>query len=167
MKLPKKIFDKIVEEAQKNARFSWYSGWEKTSGYIKSELRGENRYGNVRIYIKWEKKKEPTDDQVKAEVLKYVENLLSNNQHHQTQRDFAHYILETYYVDVSRLKHETMMSIIDNLSILIPIIQESEKFTEPSIQNLFNDLKNLECGISDHEAITQFLELGRKRVGES
>lgn len=167
MKLPKKVVDSILEEANKNARFSWYSGWEKSSGYIKSDLRDDNRYGSVRIYIKWEKKKPPTDVQVKEEIGKYVERIQNNECHSQDQKDFRHFILNNYYVDVRRLKHEAINSVEDNLTKLLSILEKSEEFTEPSIQNLFNDLKNLEAGVNDHAAVERFLDEGRKRIGES
>ena len=167
MKLPKKVLDTVLAEAKKEARFSWYSGWERTSGYIKSELRGDRPYGTTRIYIKWEKKKEPTKEQVDSEIEKYIDSLLKNEQHHHDQKEFRYYLLSTYYVDVNRLKHEAMLSLIDCLPKVIEAIEKSDNFTEPYFQNLHNDLKNLECGINDHEAIEKFLDVGRKRIGES
>lgn len=167
MKLPQKVYDAVLAEAQKYARFSWYSGWEKSSGYIKSELSGQCRYGNVRIYIKWEKKKEPTADQIRAEIVKHIDDLLENREHHSTQKDFTHYLLETYYVDTKRLEREAMMSLLNALPLVISILEKSDDFVEPKIQSLHNDLKNWECGVNDHEAISEFLEKGRKRIGES
>ncbi len=167
MKIPLKIKTAILEEANKNARFAWYSGWEKASGYIKSELRGDCRYGTTRIYIKWERKLPPNEKQIKEQVALYVERLLNNEEHHQTQRDFTHYLLETWYVDLNRLKHETMLSVIDCLPDLIAALEESNQFVAGHIQSLHNDLKNLECAVNDSEALSQFLEKGRKRIGES
>jgi len=166
MKLPQKVYDAVVAEAQKYARFSWYSGWEKSSGYIKSELTGDSRYGQCRIYIKWEKKKEPTDEQVKAAVVAYIDGLLDNKEHHSTQKDFTHYLLCTYYVDARRLEREAMMQLLDALPLVISILEKSDDFVEPKIQALHNDLKNWECGVNDHGAISEFLERGRKRIGE-
>lgn len=166
MKLPNKVLNAILIEAKKEARFSWYSGWEKSSGYIKSELHGQRAFGSVRIYIKWTKKKEPTTAQIEKEIENYIDLLLDNKEHHQTQREFTSYLLQTFYVDVKRLEHEAMMSIHDNLQGLIEIIEKSDDFCEPRFQNLHNDLKNLECAISDHGAIEKFLESGRKHIGE-
>ena len=128
MKIPAKIKTGILEEANKNARFAWYSGWEKASGYIKSDLRGDSRFGTCRIYIKWERKSPPTPEQIKQQVGLYVDRLLANEEHHQTQRDFTHYLLETYYVDLGRLKHEVMLSLIDCLPDVISILEKSDEF---------------------------------------
>lgn len=166
MTLPDKIKKVIIDEANKDARFGWYQGWEKSSGYIKTELRGCLSYGACRIYIKWEKKKEPTEDQIKGEIENHIENLLQNKCHHSEQRDFRHYLLCTFFVDVNRLKHEAINSVIDCLPDLLKIIEASELFTEPHILNLHNDLKNLEAGVNDHESIERFLDLGKLRIGE-
>lgn len=167
MNLPTKVRDKILAEAKKNSRFTWHSGWESSSGYIASELRGDCRYGVCKVYIKWEKKKGPSPEQIAAAIEKQIDDLLNNRDHHQTQRDFTHYVLETFYIDLNRVKHEAMLSLIDSLSLVIPILEKADSFDTPALQELHNDLKNLECAISEHEAISTFLERGRKRVGES
>ena len=167
MKLPNKIYKIIIAEAEKNAKFSWYQGWEQTSGYIKSELRGDCRFGNCRIYSKWEKKKPPTEEQIKVEIQKVIDDLLDNRDHHSTQRDFTHYVLETFYADITKAKHDVMMHLEDCLSVLITAIEKSENFADLKIQSFHNELKNFECTISDHEALSCFLEKGRKRIGET
>lgn len=168
MRIPQKVYDSIFAEAIKNMHFNWYSGWEKSSGYIKSDLRGDCRLGGVRIYCEWKKKKEPTSDQMKEEIKKHIDGLLENQQHHSEQRDFVHYLLETYYVDVTRLGRQVSMSIENYLQPLIELIEASKDFgVAPALTELHNDLKNLECGLSDHGAIQQFLKHGHKRIGES
>lgn len=167
MKIPQKILSKVLEEANKNARFNWYQGWDNSSGYIKTELRGDSRYGGCRIYCKWEKKKPPTEEQIKAEIEKYIHDLLENKQHHCNQRDFRHYLLDTFFVDVARLKHEAILSVVDNLDPLLKILEASDDFVTLAIQNLHNDLKNLQAGVDDHAALEQFLDAGKKRIGES
>lgn len=166
MKVPDKVLEVINQEAVKNARFSWCQGWEQSSGYIKSELRGDSRFGGCRIYVKWEKKKAPTEEQIKVEIEKYIQSLLQNEQHHQTQRDFRHYLLETFFVDVKRLEKEAIMHVVDVLPKLIRIVEASEEFTDMDIQGLHNSLKDLEAGVSDAEALERFLDQGRKRIGE-
>lgn len=167
MKIPEKVFSKIKEEAVKNARFSWINGWEKKGGYIKSDLRGETVYGTFRIYINWEKKKEPTSEQISIEIEKYIQSLLKNEQHHQKQKEFRHYMLNTFFIDVKHLQHDVMLSILDNLEFIISLIEKSDEFCSPRIQDLHNSLKNLECGINDHNALEEILDRGRKRIGES
>jgi hypothetical protein len=166
MKLPQKVYDAILAEAIKNVRFSWYSGWEKSSGYIKSELFGHDRYNSVRIYVEWKKKKEPTDIEMKKALENWIDEALENKKHHSKQRDFAHYITSNYYVDVRRLEYEIIKSIQQNLSDVLKAIETYENFELPRIQELFNDLKNFECAISDHEAVSSFIEHGEKRIGE-
>lgn len=161
MKLPEKILKAILDEANKNASFRWYEAWVKASGYIKSELRGDCRFGTCRLYIKWEKKKPPTDDQIKAEIEKVVESLMNNGQHACTQRDFTHYVLETFYRDVQKAKYEVLLHIEEVLTALLKIIEMSEDFIEPHIQGLHNELKNFEAVVSDHEALTKFLDFKR------
>lgn len=167
MILPEKIVLDIKAEAQKYARFSWYQGWEKSSGYIKSQLSDDVRYGSCRIYIKWEKKKQPTDEQIKAAVDSKIEELLENKEHHDTQREFVRYVQNKYFIDVRRLKHQVELTLIDNLLHVIKAVEAYEDFALPSVQELHNDLKNLECGLSDYEAVEALLERGRKRIGET
>jgi hypothetical protein len=166
MKIPQKILEIINAEAIKNARFNWYQGWERSSGYIKSELSTDVRYGTVRIYIKWEKKKPPTQAQIEQKIKEHILELCNNQQHHSEQRDFRHYVTDRFYIDVTRLKHEAMLSILDKLPRLIKIIEDSDDFFDKGIQNLHNDLKNLECGIDDVNALEKFLDSGKKRIGE-
>ena len=156
----------IKDEAKKNARFAWHQGWERSSGYIKTELRGDSRFGVCRLYHEWKKKKEPTEEQVALAAESLVDSLLANEQHHQTQRDFRHYLLETYYVDLYKMKEDAMLHILDSLTPLIKILEQSEQFTEMPIQGLHNALKNLDAAVSDHEAVECFVDRGRKRVGE-
>lgn len=167
MVLPDKIIQDLKAEALKYARFSWYQGWEKSSGYIKTNLSDDVRYGACRIYITWEKKKAPTDEQIKVEIEKAVDRLINNEEHHSTQKEFTRYVQNKYFVDLRRLKHQVELTLVDNLHHVIAAIQAYENFELPSIQELFNDLKNLECGISDCEALDAFLSEGRKRIGES
>lgn len=167
MKIPEKIRAAIISEAQKHARFSWYQGWERSSGYIRSDLRGDCRFGSCRIYIKWEKKKPPTEDQIAARVVEEIDALLSNKNHHQDQRDFTHYLLETYYIDMNKVKHQTMLEVIDGSAILCKALAAYEHFSDEKAQDLYKALVKLEQGVADHEAITQFLEQGRERMGES
>lgn len=167
MVLPEKIVEDIKAEARKYASFSWHQGWEKVSGYIKSQLSDDTRYGVCRLYIKWEKKKAPTDEQIKTEIDACIERFLANEEHSSKQKDFTYYVQNKYYADVRRLKAEVELSLVDNLPHVIAAISSYENFELPSIQELFNDLKNLEAGISDHEALEAFLENGRKRIGES
>lgn len=167
MNLPPKVYETMLSELIKEARFSWYSGWEKSSGYIKSELRGDSAFGTCRVYVKWEKKREPTAEQMKTALTTYLDEMLENRQHHCDQRDFTHYLLNTFYVDTKRLEKQVTMSVENSLSDLISILEASERFTEPHIQMLHNDLKNLDAGLNDHGAIRAFLENGRKRIGES
>jgi phosphoglycolate phosphatase-like HAD superfamily hydrolase len=164
--LPDKIVQDLKQEALKYARFSWHQGWEKSSGYIKTTLSDDVRYGSCRLYIKWEKKKAPTDEQVKAEVEKAIERLLNNEEHHSTQQEFTRYVQNKYYTDVRRLKHQVELTLVDNLHHVIAAIQAYEQFELPSVQEFFNDLKNLDAGLSDHGALEAFLSEGRKRVGE-
>ena len=163
MKLPKKYEKFMLDESVKNASFKWYDGWEKASGYIKSELRSENikyGYGSFRICIPWEKKKAPTQEQIVDEITKEIENLLAKKSRHSSQRDFTHYILNTFFVDVKRLEREVIKSIESNTSQLLSIIEKSELFCDPNIQELFNDLKNFECAISDTNALNMCLNGG-------
>ena len=164
--LPEKIIQDIKSEALKFARFNWHQGWQRSSGYIKTELSDEIRYGSCRIYIKWEKKKHPTDEEIKNEVEKSIDRLINNEDHHSTQKDFTRYVQNKYYQDVRRLKHEVELSLVDNLNHVIKALQNYEDFCLPSIQELFNDLKNLECGLSDHESLEKFLSEGKERIGE-
>lgn len=161
-----KIKAEILAEAIKNAKFSWYSGWEKNSGYIKSELRGENPFGAVRLYVKWKKKKPPTGVQITAEIKKALQQLWDGQQHHSLQREFAHYVRHNFYVDVKMLEREVMLHLEDNIREFIDILEKAETFEELRIQYLHNALKNLETGIDDQQAIQTFLDSGTKRIGE-
>lgn len=163
MQLPDKILQAILNEAYKNAGFRWFEGWEKSSGYIKSELRGDCRFGTCRLYVKWTKKKPPTDDQIKIEIAKNVESLINNGQHPSTQRDFTHYVLETFYRDVQKAKNDVMLHLEEVLTLLLKILENSDDFIEPQIQGFHNELKNFEAVISDHEALTKFLDFTRGR----
>lgn len=162
--LPDKIKNDLLLEAMKYARFSWHTGWEKSSGYIKFELSDDVRYGSCKVYIPWEKKKSPTDDQFKSEVVSALEKLQKNEMHNAIQKEFTRYVQNKYFVDVRRLKHQVELSLCDNLAHLIKAIESYENFDLPNIQELHNDLKNLECGISDLESLEQFLDHGKKGV---
>lgn len=153
MKIPLNVRSEIIEEAIKNARFKWYSGWEKESGYIASDLRGSDRFGSFRIYVKWEKKKEPTDIQIKAHLENYIDQLLNGKEHVSKLKDFRHYIRVNYFVDCRRLQEQILMSVDDCLHQLIMCLEKSESFTEPWAQNLHNDLKNYECAKEEFESI--------------
>lgn len=165
--LPSKIIEDLKKEAVKYARFNWHQGWDKSSGYIKTELSDDVRYGACRIYIKWTKKKNPTTDQIKSAVEKAIDDLLENKYHHSTQKDFRYYVQNKYYQDVRRLREEVNRSIVEALPHVLKALEKYENFELPLVQELFNDLKNLEHGINDHEALERFLDEGRKRIGET
>lgn len=157
MKVPEKVINMIIEEAIKNASFSWYQGWEKSSGYIKSRLNQNDPVHGCRIYIKWEKKKEPNQVDIDNAIKSHINNIFDGKQHISDMRDFRHYLLHNYFVDVVRLKHEAIRSIIDNLPAVIDALEKSKDFESQGIQHLLNDLRNLDAGICDHEAIENLL----------
>lgn len=169
MKIPELIIQDLNKSAMKFARFNWFHGWEKSSGYIKSRLDDDAgyRYGSVPIWIEWKKKTAPTDEQIKNEIEKCIQRYLNNEEHHQNQKEFAHYVQNKYFFDIKRLKHEVEVQLVDNLSHVIKAIEGYSDFELPCIQQLHNDLKNLECGIDNAKAIEEFLALGRNRVGET
>lgn len=153
MKIPNTVREEIINEAIKNSRFKWYSGWEKSSGYIASDLRGSDRYGTFRIYIKWEKKKEPTDIAIKAHIENYIDQLLEGKEHTSKLKDFRYYIRSNYFVDLKRLQDEIAMSIDDCLHQLIISLEKSNDFAEPWMQHLHNELKNYEAAKEEFDSI--------------
>lgn len=154
MKLPKKIVLAIKQEAVKYADFRWYQAWEGESGYIRSTLDCErDSYCRVRLYIPWKKSKSPTNKEIKATVESEIDRLIAGGGARDTLRSFKHFVSTKYFVDVARLKSQVVISVTEHLDQLIKALQSSSDFESMAIQELYDDLKNLETGISDYEAI--------------
>lgn len=151
--IPNKIRESIIEEAIKNVEFSWYSGWEKSSGYIKSRLNKSGTAESFRIYIKWERKKEPTPVNIRTHITDYLDQLLKGNEHNSILRDFRHYIQSCYWPDVKRLQKEIICSIDSKIEDVLIALKNSQNFEEPKIQELYNDILNYKCVKEEYESV--------------